>query len=92
MAVATKDMYHCDARWRWRLVLRVMAVVVALVAVSCVAWVTDYIRQWTLEHSGKVHRPLQVDMFILPSLLFTVRAFSLVSSLQQMSPSCWLYA
>ncbi|CAO1600295.1 hypothetical protein XANCAGTX0491_003988 [Xanthoria calcicola] len=77
MAVATKDMYHGDARWRWRLVLRVMAVVVALVAVSCVAWVTDYIRQWTSEHSGKVHRPLQVDMFILPSLLFTLCLSSL---------------
>ncbi|CAL8575888.1 hypothetical protein XPA_001788 [Xanthoria parietina] len=72
MAVATKNMDPCDARWRWRLVLRVMAVVVALVAVSCVAWVTDYLRQWTSEHSGEVHRPLQVDMFILPSLLFTL--------------------
>ncbi|KAI4088583.1 MAG: hypothetical protein LQ339_008704 [Xanthoria mediterranea] len=30
-----------------------MAVVVALVAVSCVAWVTDYLRQWTSEHSGE---------------------------------------
>ncbi len=79
MAVATKNMDPCDARWRRRLVLRVMAVVVALVAVSCVAWVTDYLRQWTSEHSGEVHRPLQVDMFILPSLLFTVRAFFTLS-------------
>ncbi|KAL8758281.1 MAG: hypothetical protein Q9199_001634, partial [Rusavskia elegans] len=72
MAVSTKKLDQRDRRWIWKLVLRVIAIVVALVAVSCVAWVTDYLRQWIYEHPGDVDRRYQSDMFILPWLLFTL--------------------
>lgn len=75
MAVSTKNLDQRDRRWIWKLVLRVIAIVVALVAVSCVAWVTDYLRQWIYEHPGDVDRRYQSDMFILPWLLFTVCRF-----------------
>ena len=76
MAFSTKSMYQRDPRWIWKLVVRVIAIVVALIGLSCVGWVTDYLREWVNHHQGDEDRGYQSDIFILPWLLFTVRLFS----------------
>ncbi|KAL8859268.1 MAG: hypothetical protein Q9178_004206 [Gyalolechia marmorata] len=72
MAFSTKSMYQRDPRWIWKLVVRVITIVVALIGLSCVAWVTDYLREWVNQHQGDEDRGYQSDIFILPWLLFTL--------------------
>ncbi|KAI4274484.1 MAG: hypothetical protein LQ337_003907 [Flavoplaca oasis] len=72
MAVSVENIYRGDRSWRWKSVLRVINLVMALLAISCVAWLTYYLRQWQRENPEYVHRRYQSDIFILPWLLFTL--------------------
>ena len=66
-----KNKYQNDQRCVvWKLVLRVIAVVVALVGMGCVAWILFKLRQWKNDHEDGDY---QADEFILPWLLFSVR-------------------
>ncbi|KAL8766838.1 MAG: hypothetical protein Q9209_006496 [Squamulea sp. 1 TL-2023] len=72
MAVSTKNLYQKDQRWIWKLVLRVIAIILALVGVSCVAFVTDYLREWVHRGQEGEDRDIHNGMLILPWLLFTL--------------------
>ncbi|KAL9000422.1 MAG: hypothetical protein Q9169_000939 [Polycauliona sp. 2 TL-2023] len=72
MVSTTKEMSQCDRRWKWKMILRVINIVMALLALSCVAWITGYLRQWIREPQGQFDRRYQSDMFILPWMLFTL--------------------
>ena len=75
MAVSVENISRGDRSWRWKSLLRVITLVMALLAISCVAWLTDYLRQWQRKNPEYVHRRYQTDIFILPGLLFTVCRF-----------------
>ncbi|KAL8720750.1 MAG: hypothetical protein Q9225_002416, partial [Loekoesia sp. 1 TL-2023] len=64
----TKNLHQSDQRCVWKLVLRVIAVVVALVGMGCVAWILYKLRQWANTHEEENY---QADDFILPWLLFS---------------------
>lgn len=64
-----KNQYQNDQRCVWKLVLRVIAVVIALVGMGCVAWILYKLRQWANNYEGGDY---QADGFILPWLLFSV--------------------
>ncbi|KAL8889425.1 MAG: hypothetical protein Q9215_003312 [Flavoplaca cf. flavocitrina] len=72
MAVSVENISPGDRSWRWKSVLRVINLLMALLAISCVAWLTDCLRQWQRENPEYVHRRYQTDIFILPWLLFTL--------------------
>ncbi|KAI4170153.1 MAG: hypothetical protein LQ343_005159 [Gyalolechia ehrenbergii] len=57
-----------DGRWVWKIVLRVIGIVVALVGMGCVAWILYKLRQWANNHKEGDY---QADEFILPWLLFS---------------------
>lgn len=55
---------------RWKLVLRVIAIVVSLSGVGCVAYLLYQLRRWKIDHPDGDY---QADEFILAWLVFTVR-------------------
>lgn len=65
----TKNQYQNDKRWVWKIVVRVIGIVIALVGMGCVAWILYKLRQWKNIHEDGDY---QADEFILPWLLFSV--------------------
>ncbi|KAL8937416.1 MAG: hypothetical protein Q9211_003703 [Gyalolechia sp. 1 TL-2023] len=63
-----KKKYQNDKRWVWKIVLRVIGILVALVAMASVAWILYKSRQWANHHEQGDY---QADEFILPWLLFS---------------------
>ncbi|KAI4190628.1 MAG: hypothetical protein L6R41_000639 [Letrouitia leprolyta] len=65
----TKNQYQNDKRWVWKIVVRVIGIVIALVGMGCVAWILYKLRQWKNIHEDGDY---QADEFILPWLLFSL--------------------
>ncbi|KAL8942780.1 MAG: hypothetical protein Q9216_001465 [Gyalolechia sp. 2 TL-2023] len=63
-----KNQHQNDKRWVWKIVLRVIGIVVALVGMGCVAWILYKLRRWANAHEEGDY---QADEFILPWLLFS---------------------
>ena len=73
MASSTKKLYQKDPGWMWKLVVRVIAIVAALVAFGCAAWMTDLTRKWLKHPANQEDGGGKADIFVLPWLMLNVR-------------------
>ncbi|KAL9592032.1 MAG: hypothetical protein Q9179_007127, partial [Wetmoreana sp. 5 TL-2023] len=72
MAFSTKKLYQNDVRWKWKLVVRLLAVAAALVGGGFVASTLYLLRSWVRARRPGGQGNDEADMFILPWLLFTL--------------------
>ncbi|KAL8726662.1 MAG: hypothetical protein Q9181_005960, partial [Wetmoreana brouardii] len=72
MAFYTKKLYQNDVRWKWKLIVRLLAVAAALVGGGFVASTLYLLRSWVRARQPGEQGNDQADMFILSWLLFTL--------------------
>ncbi|KAL8712017.1 MAG: hypothetical protein Q9220_003713 [cf. Caloplaca sp. 1 TL-2023] len=81
MAFSTKPLNPHKPGWLWKLIVRIFAILTALLGIACVSFMYKWARGYP--HQGE----FQGDKFILPWLLFTLSLSTLYSFLTLLLPT-----